>query len=192
MILNFVTACSYKLGVKDRRFPGGYEFVSVPVFKNRTQETGVEVYFTNGLIEELERSRLVIITSSEKAQVVLEGTITSIAYDESNQTANSNSNTNPNLPGSYNPGAFLPLNTTLSTEYYITVKVLLAARRTSDQKVIWKSKFESRRPYEAPQLGAVSVNASDATYNASAHYINIQDMAVDMMSEAHDRLTENF
>jgi hypothetical protein len=190
--MTILTACSYKLGVRDRRFPGGYEFVSVPVFKNITQETGAEVYFTNGLIEELERSRLVTITSKDNAQVVLEGTITSISYDESNQTANSSSTPAPNLPGTYNPGAFLPSNTTLSTEYYITIKVLLAARRTSDQKVIWKSKFESRRPYEAPQLGVVSVNASDATYNSSAHYLNIQDMAVDMMSEAHDRLTENF
>jgi hypothetical protein len=184
LLATTLTSCSYKLGVKDRRFPGGYEFVSVPVFKNRTQETSAELYFTNQLIEELRRSRLVTITSKSEAQVVIEGTIKSITYLQTSQTQASSK--------AGDPGNFLPGSTILNTQYNIDVVVEIVARRTSDEKIIWQSRFENTRPYTAPQIGLVSLNGSNSVYNNSAHYQNIEALAVDMMAEAHDRLTENF
>lgn len=167
------------MGVQDRKFPGGYEYVAVPVFKNLTQETGTEVYFTNALITELERSKIVTVADKSNAQVTLEGTISSITYTPSSQTRATDSR-------------YLPEGTVLTTEYYINVEVGLTARRNSDQKIVWSSNFNSRRSYTAPRIGIRSLNSSNALYNHSARYQNIQAMATDMMTEAHDRITENF
>lgn len=167
------------MGLQDRKFPGGYEYVAVPVFKNLTQETGTEVYFTNALITELERSKVVNVSDKANAQVTLEGTITSITYTPSSQTRHAESK-------------YLPDGTALTTEYYINVDVNLVARRNSDQKVVWSSNFQNRRSYTAPRIGIRSLNSSNALYNHSARYQNIQAMANDMMTEAHDRITENF
>ena len=175
----FLSGCAYHLGAADRKFPGGYEYVAVPVFKNMTQETGTEVYFTNALVTELERSKIVNIADKSAAQVTVEGTIRSITYTPSSQTRASDAR-------------YLPTGTVLTTEYYINVDVNLVAKRNSDQKVIWTSAFQSRRSYTAPRIGLRSLNSSNALYNHSARYQNIQAMATDMMTEAHDRLTENF
>lgn len=175
----FLSSCAYHVGVRDRKFPGGYEYVAVPVFKNLTQETGTEVYFTNALITELERSKIVDVSDKSAAQVTLEGTINSITYTPSSQTRAADAR-------------YLPEGTVLTTEYYVNVDVNLVAKRNSDQKVIWESKFQSRRSYTAPRIGIRSLNSANALYNHSARYQNIQAMATDMMTEAHDRLTENF
>jgi TolB-like protein len=177
----FLSGCAYHMGVKDRRFPGGYEYVAVPVFKNTTQETGSEVFFTNALVTELERAKIVAIADKAAAQVTLEGTIRSITYTPSSQTR----------AGDVTP-QYLPEGTVLTTEYYVNVDVNIVAKRNSDQKIIWSSDFKSRRSYTAPRIGIQGLNSANALYNHSARYQNIQAMANDMMAEAHDRLTENF
>lgn len=169
------------MGVKDRKFPGGYEYVAVPVFKNYTQETGTEVYFTNALVTELERAKIVSIADKAAAQVTLEGIIKGITYTPSSQTR----------AGDVTP-QYLPDGTVLTTEYYVNVDVAIVAKRNSDQKIIWQSDFQSRRSYTAPRIGIQGLNSANALYNHSARYQNIQAMANDMMAEAHDRLTENF
>ena len=174
-----LSGCAYHLGVRDRKFPGGYEYVAVPVFKNLTQETGTEVYFTNALITELERSNIVSVADKSVAQVTIEGTIKSITYTPSSQTRAADAR-------------YLPAGTVLTTEYYVNVDVDLVAKRNSDQKVVWTSQFKSRRSYTAPRIGIRSLNSANALYNHSARYQNVQAIATDMMTEAHDRLTENF
>ncbi len=173
------SGCSYKLGFSERGIPGGYENVAVPVFSNSTIEAGAEVYFTNAMIMELERSKLARIVSKDLAQVTLEGNVVSIIY----------SGENP-LPGA---NSFFPAGVPPPTlGYRIYAKVALALKRNYDQKLLWRSEFLGERTYNAPVIGASGVNSADATYNHSAHYQNIAQLANDMMAEAHDRLTENF
>jgi hypothetical protein len=54
--LGLLTGCAYRFGNVSRSLPGGYKYISIPVFKNKTQETGIEVGFTNALIQEFDRS----------------------------------------------------------------------------------------------------------------------------------------
>jgi hypothetical protein len=129
----------------------------------------------------MERAGVGRITNKSEAQVVLEGTVDSISYVPSNQVKND-----------ADAGSFLPPNTILNTEYRILLTTTLRLRRNSDQSVIWEASFSGERSYLAPKIGAEALNMSNATYNHSARYQNIQLIAADLMVEAHDRLTESF
>lgn len=165
-------SCAYHAGPLDRQIPGGYREIAVPVFRNITPETGVEVYFTNAFIRALERSRVGRVASQNDSQVTLEGNIDSIQYSASN----------PNKSG------FLLLN----REYRIYIKATLVLRRNSDKTILWQDVFTSEGSYSTPRIQTEGLNSANALYNHSARYQNIQTLATDMMNEAHDRLTENF
>jgi len=72
-----LTACGY-------RFTGGGELpenvrkISVSVFENKTQETGLESVITNDLIYEFTRSGKASVTSRERAEAILTGVIKSM------------------------------------------------------------------------------------------------------------------
>jgi hypothetical protein len=171
-----VSGCAYRFGETDREIPGGYRTVAVPTFKNNTQEAGIEVYFTNAIVREIERSRIGRVTSRSDAQTTLEGVVETVQYGG----------------GSPVEGTFLPSGTVLNTQYRIVVTTNLVLYRNSDQKVLWQGSFSNERSYLAPIIGIEALNSANATYNQSARYQNIQAMAADMMTEAHNRLTENF
>lgn len=179
LIASGLTGCAYHAGAGDRQVPGGYRLVSVPVFKNQTPEVGVEVYFTNAIVRELSRSRLAKVTDKSSSEVTLEGAITAIKY----------------LPG--NPALIerkqgLAGDAQLNQEYRIVAEASLKLRRNSDQRVLWEGSFSGERSYLTPKITLENLSSADALYNQSARYQNIQVMAQDIMSEAFDRLTENF
>jgi len=180
-----LSGCAYSMGVGDRRLPEGYTLVSIPVFRNSTQEVGVEVPFTNAIIRELERSQIAKVVSKSDAQVVLEGNIQKIQYDVANQI------TCDAAPGQSCPIP-IPQKTVLNTEYRITVETKLELRRVSDNRVLWSEQFTNQKSYLAPKIGIEGLNSANALYNHSARQENLSSMAVDLMAEAHGRLTENF
>jgi hypothetical protein len=71
---------SYHFGHYKRALPGGYDRVAIPMFVNKSEEVGIEAYFTESLRTEFERSRLAKVTSKNDAQVILEGTITGTSF----------------------------------------------------------------------------------------------------------------
>ena len=75
LIMGLGSGCAYSVGTGDRRLPEGYKLIAVPVFKNGTQEVGIEVPFTNAMIRELERSQIAQVVPKSNAQVVLEGNV---------------------------------------------------------------------------------------------------------------------
>lgn len=171
--------CSYNFGSVKRNIPGAYDRVAVPVFKNQTSETGVEVYFTRAMVEEIERGHLAKVTDKEEAQVVLEGKVDKIDY----------------LPGAtVDKRDFdtLPTDTVLAKEYRIVLNATLSMRRISDQKVIWTGSFVGERRYPAPLVTREEFNSVNALYNHSSRHQNIEIMVKDMMAEAYSRMTENF
>lgn len=170
------TGCAYRFGEADREIPGGYRTVAVPTFKNASQEAGIEVYFTNAIVREFERSRIGRVTSRSEAQTTLQGVIDSVQF----------------AGGSPVEGTFLPSGAILNTQYRVVVTTSLTLIRNSDQKVLWQGQFSNERSYLAPIIGIEGLNSANATYNQSARYQNIQAMAADLMTEAHNRLTENF
>lgn len=74
------TSCAYRMGSGERSIPGGYKQVSVPVFKNKTQETGIEVGFTKSLINEFQRSRIARVVEKPLSEVSVVGSIDSVSY----------------------------------------------------------------------------------------------------------------
>jgi lipopolysaccharide assembly LptE-like protein len=211
-ILIFSTACAtYHFGKGARALPGGYDRVSVPMFANKTQEVGVEPYFTEALRLEFERSHIASVTSEVDSQLVLEGIIESITYLQSNPiTSQSTTLITPHpfsVPQQVSPGVVQPVPVTnplpnyasIYAQYVVQVKILLNARKNSDHSILWSSEFVSSRPYNAPLLGTPALangtpglNTASPLYNQVSRVDTVSKLARDMMSEAHDRLTENF
>jgi hypothetical protein len=86
----------------------------------------------------------------------------------------------------------LPNNTVLGSQYDVLITANLALRRTSDHKIVWEGKFNGEQVYQAPQVGAAVINTVDPIYNHSALKTVVEQIALDMMNDAHDRMTENF
>ncbi|MBK9294797.1 MAG: LptE family protein [Oligoflexia bacterium] len=181
---------SYHLGHYKRHLPGGYDRVAIPMFTNKTDEVGIENYFTKALKFEFERSRLATVTSKEHAQIIIEGFIKSVdyvggsptKYDEKEglQTP-TNSNTNP-----------LPKGTTLFKSYTASLVVQLVAKKVSDNTIIWTGDFSSSKGFSGALIGSPQYNYANPLYNQSARVQTIEKQAKEMMLEAHDRMTENF
>lgn len=171
--------CAYRFGQASRTIPGGYSRISIPVFKNRTQEVGAEAYFTRALIEEFQRSKVAQVVEDDRSDVRIEGDILSVTY-------------RPEAGLSHGGGAFLPLGTVIATQYPVTVSLELRVVRRSDGARLWVSHFTKEGSYDAPQVTIAGVNTVNPLYNVSARRQNMERMAADLMLEAHSRITENF
>jgi TolB-like protein len=177
----FLSGCAYRLGTPTRTIPGGYKQISVPVFKNKTQETGIEMVFTNSLIQEFQRSRVARVVDNSLSEVAVIGEITSISY----------------LPGAKriagdSSAPYLPSGTVLASEYRILLNVTVKVVRQADGTELWSGGFSGERTYQAPLVTLAGVNSVNPLYNLSARRQNIDVMSLDLMAEAHDRITENF
>lgn len=177
----FSTGCAYRLGAASRSIPGGYKQISIPVFKNRTQETGIEVAFTNNLIQEFQRSRIARIVDNSLSEVAVVGNIDSVQYLPGAKRVAGDSST-----------PYLPSGTVIASEYRILLTVTVKVVRQADGTELWSGTFSGERTYAAPQVTLAGVNSVNPLYNLSARRQNIDVMASDIMAEAHDRITENF
>jgi hypothetical protein len=175
----FAGCATYRWGAGDRSIVGGYKLAAVPLFKNVTFEPGVEVLFTNHLIHEIERSKVLTVVPPAEAEVFLEGTITNIAYEK---TAVKTSVELPDLSS----------NSSLTSEYRVAINMTLNLRRSADREIIWRGQFAGERFYNAPLITRAGVNTVNPLYNLSLRRQTIDAVADDMMLEAHDRITENF
>lgn len=171
-----VAGCAYRLGEPNRSLPGGYTQIQIPVFKNATQEVGIEVGFTNALIQEFERSRSARVVAPEYAEAQIDGEILSVQY----------------LPGGIQGGDRFPRGSVLASQYSILLVVKVTLRRKSDNAQLWTGQFNGERTYVAPQVLQAGINTVNPLYNLSARRQNIENMASDLMSEAHDRMSESF
>lgn len=171
------SSCAYHLGNASRSLPGGYRQVAIPVFKNKSQENGIEVAFTNNLISEFQRSKVARVVSKNEADIMLQGTVDRVDYIAGGATTT---------------GDFLPQKTVLATEYRIVISVTIRAIRLIDGAELWRGSFPGEVTYSAPLVTLPGVNSVNPLYNLSARRQNIESKSIDMMAEAHDRVTENF
>ena len=175
------TSCAYRMGSGERSIPGGYKQVSVPVFKNKTQETGIEVGFTKSLINEFQRSRIARVVEKPLSEVSVVGSIDSVFYQPGAKRVAGDS-----------ASPYLPNGTVIASEYRILLTVTVKVVRQADGIELWSGTFAGERTYVAPQVTLAGVNSVNPLYNLSARRQNIEKMANDLMEEAHDRITENF
>lgn len=182
IIFSFMmTSCAYRLGSGPRSIPGGYKSVSVPLFKNKSFEPGIEVSFTNSLLHEFQRAKVAQVVDDALAEARVEGEIISVEYLPGEPKTSNDETTR-----------FLPKGTLLATEYRILLKLSIRIVRISDQIEIWSGNFSGERTYPAPQVTIAGLNSVNPLYNLSARRQNMDLLAKDLMSEAYNRITENF
>ena len=175
-----LSGCAYRLSGPERSLPQGYHQMTVPIFKNYSQEVGSEVPFTNALIQEFERSKVGRVVTPNLAEVVLEGEIRSIEYKGGGKFE---------LVNKDNSVATGPV---LAAAYEVAVVVGVTVRRLSDKSILWAGEFRRSSSYTAPQVTLTGINTVNPLYNLSARRQTLELLANDMMAEAHDRITENF
>ena len=181
VVLLLSSSCAYRWGTGTRSVPGGYKSVSIPVFKNKSYETGIEVSFTNALLQEFQRSRVAHVVDDELSEVRIEGEISDVHY----------------LPGAKRISGddavpYLPQGAVIATEYTILLTTKVRVVRRSDNIEVWAGRFDGERTYEAPKVTIAGLNSVDPLYNQSARRRNIDSLARDLMVEAHNRMTESF
>ncbi|MGZ3783629.1 MAG: LptE family protein [Bdellovibrio sp.] len=177
----FFAGCAYRFGGPVRSVPGGYKQISIPTFKNKSQEVGIEVGFTNALIQGFYRSRVARIVDNALSEATVIGQIDSVQY----------------LPGAKrvagdSSSPYLPNGTVIASEYRILIRATIKVIRQADGKELWTGSFSGETTYAAPQVTLAGVNSVNPLYNLSARRQNIDTLANTMMIEAHDRITENF
>lgn len=180
LMSSLIASCAYRFGSPERRIPGGYHLLAVPVFSNKTQEVTIETFFTHSMIMEVEKSSLARVTPKEESQAILMGEITKISYILGTEITEKTQ------------GFQLPLGTVLSKEYRIIAEATIRLVRSSDMAVLWEGNVQGEKRYPAPVITKEVLNTANPLYNQSAKIQNIQQMAQDMMAEAYERMTENF
>lgn len=178
------SSCAYKWGYRGRALPGGYKQVAIPIFKNHTQQVGLETDFTNSMVRDFERSQVARVAGKNVAPVRIDGVIERLDVAQGAGIAGPSATSTATNP--------LPTDAVLVTEYILKVKVRLQVRRQSDEKVLWEGTFEDQKNYESPRIAEAILNSADATYNESIQRYTLSQLANQMMSDAHDRMTENF
>jgi TolB-like protein len=179
-VVLFQTSCAYRLGVKGRTLPGGHSQVEVPIFVNSSAEPGVEVLFTNSLIQEIEKNKVAAVQHAGLAPVKIKGEVISISYKP----------TGPIQKGEKAP--LLPDGTVLATGYRVIVSAQITLIEKASGKTLWSSQLDGESFYASPQVTVARVNSVNPLYNLSARRRVIEFIAQDLMVEAHDRMTENF
>ena len=111
----FFSGCGYHFA-GGGSFPAGIKSISINMLENRTAETGVENVFTNDIIYEITRDKKVLLTSEDKADAALSGTIVSMRSGTISRT------------GQY---------TSIERRVFVTVDLKLTHR---DGRIIWTAK----------------------------------------------------
>lgn len=182
----FLSSCAYRWGFTDRKLPGSYDQVAVPIFENKSEEVGVEVDYTNAFVNRMERSKAAKIVDKNLAPAIVEGSIQTVFVGLGpGVTGSGKISDNKEIPK-------LPENAVLTTQFNVVVVVKIQLRRVSDQSILWSSTFSGEKSYQGPRIGTAIVNSANALYNQSARRDTIQRLAEEMMTEAHNRMTENF
>jgi len=120
--------------------PPGLRSIAIPTFKNQTFEPGIEIAFTEAVLNEFIQDRRVKVVSRAEADCILEGTITYFS------TAGS----------AYNVSGFV-------AQYTISVTINLSLKDRTG-KVLWEQKGLSQPGWFSSQ--SVSVTNESAKQGA--------------------------
>jgi hypothetical protein len=162
LVLLFLTSCGYQQqGVYDRNQMPGYQWhslyredvqtVAVPVFINTSYRRGVEFNLSKAVIQDIETHTPYKVVSSEKADTILEGEISSVSLT----TLTTN------------------LDTNLPQEQSITLKVNFTWKNLrTGQVLVARQDFEQKASF-FPTLGeGTFVGSQDAVERLALAIVN--------------------
>lgn len=155
--------------------PGGVTDLRIPMFKNLSHEVGIENYFTNALIDEVNHSRVAKLNPYSEYELL--GTIESVRYISS---------------GIESVGKIGKDELTLNRENRVVIVINVTLKKRYDESVIWSNKFTGERAFAAAMVKAPVLSGVNPLYNLSARRRNIAELALDIIAEAADKMTEQF
>ena len=174
-------SCAYKLSSKTLLLPGNVKRIQIPLFKNKSIEPGVEVYFTNALKTEALKSSVVALQNDENSsEAILQGTIANIEVVAEESVTESKSS------------RYLPADTVLATTYRVTATIDIELKKKGSSEILWSGSFKQVRNYSTPQITLPVINTANSLYNFSAKRQTLDALSKDMMQAAFDRMLENF
>lgn len=185
-----LSQCGYNWGHQTRKLPGGHRSVYVEMFENQTSEVGLESNFTQALMNELERSGFAIVTSKDQAELILQGNVLNAQViggyaDPSNFYEKNYTTTDPSQKSKIYTASFF-------YSYTVTLSANLKAIRSRDKQVIWQTNVNGSKDFQSSRLKRQGVRSSNVLYNQARKKETIKLVTKEMMSDAFDRLTENF
>jgi hypothetical protein len=133
--------CGYHFAGTGGQAPGDIRSVAVDVLKNQTGELGIEVLFTNSIINEFIRWKRLQVKPAKEADAILGGSIAKIKTREASHVG--------------------PQET---LETRVTVTLAMSLRRVETDEILWKNKnlsyyeeYFQRNPQTGQSLPALQV-----------------------------------
>ena len=121
----FIQSCGYRLQGSATDLSPDIESLAIPIFTNGTMETGIESEVTRAFVEKFISSKRLSVTSSQKADAQILGTVLSFTTYPVAVTS----------------------STQLTTEYRATITIEITLKRTRDGKILFREKMEDWRNY---------------------------------------------
>ena len=142
-----LAGCGYQVRGRETNLAPEIHSVAIPIFVNRTDQTGIETDVTQALAAKFISTKQLSVTPRNSADVLLTGTVTSFL------TA---------------PVA-VTTSTQISTEYRATVVVEFTFQTVRDGKVVFREVMSEWRNYAVESdLNATELNKRDAIRRISA------------------------
>jgi len=133
--------CGYQLQGKGSAPEAGIQAVAIPLFGNRTAQTGIESEVTRALVEKFTSSRRIAVGPQGSADALLIGTVKSFSTTSVAVTS----------------------GTQITTGYRATLTVEVMLQGRADGKVLWKEEITEWRNYPVvSDLAATENNKREA------------------------------
>lgn len=136
-----LAACGYHVRGRETNLPPGIHSVAIPIFANRTDQTGIETDVTRALVEKFISTRRLSITTGNSADALLTGSVTSFIITPVAVTS----------------------STQVSTEYRATLTLEFTFQGVKDGKVLFREAMNDWRNYPVvADLNVTEQNKRDA------------------------------
>ena len=136
-----LAGCGYHVRGRETNLPPGIHSVAIPIFANRTDQTGIETDVTRALVEKFISTRRLSITTGNSADALLTGSVTSFIITPVAVTS----------------------STQVSTEYRATLTLEFTFQGVKDGKVLFREAMNDWRNYPVlADLNVTEQNKRDA------------------------------
>lgn len=133
--------CGYHLQGKGTPSDPGIQAVAIPIFGNRTSQTGIESEVTRALVEKITSSQRIAVRSQNTADAILIGNVKSFVTSSVAVTS----------------------GTQFTTGYRVALTVEVSFQRKEDGKLFWKEDLTEWRNYlVVTDLAATENNKREA------------------------------
>lgn len=141
-----LAGCGYQLRGRETNLPPDIHSVAIPIFGNRTDQTGIETEVTRALVEKFISTKRLLVGPRDSADALLTGTVRSF---------------------STNPVAVIS-STQSTTEYRATVILEYNFQGRKDGKVLFREEISEWRNYPVvSDLNTTEQNKRDAIRSIS-------------------------